>query len=150
MSRAYAVVVSLAFCAAVLWPLPEAFGARRWDSFPLSWYPMFSDPRGGRERVLHVVGLDAGGEQHLVSAVHWTRGGFNQGSMQLSRAEKAGREALAEVCGEIARGVARDRKLAAVDRVVVLESRFDPARYFGEGDHRPLSQKMLVRCPVTR
>jgi len=95
---------SAALLAAVLWPVRENWRAEKNDSFPLSYYPMFSARRRRSVRVTHMVGFDAGGGRHLLPYTCAGRGGLNQVRKQIARRLEAG--GADELCHLVARETA--------------------------------------------
>lgn len=150
--RAYAILVTLLVCGAVLSPIVEGFKASPHDDFPLSWYPMFARPRPKWETPVYVVGVDAMGNRQKLSQQWWTAGGFNQGATQLIQAAQAGKEKLAPLCERIASKVARKKlpELAGVVEVVILRGRYSLESWFGEGNRKPEREDELQRCAVVR
>ena len=100
-----ASVFGLSLLAAVLWPLRENWRAARRDSFPLSYYPMFSARRRKRVRVTHLVGFDARGGRHLLPCRHVASGGLSQVRKQIRRTVEAGEAET--LCAALAARLAR-------------------------------------------
>jgi len=50
---------SLLMTCAVLWPIVENWREDLTDSFPLSYYPMFTEKRAEKARVTYMVGFGA-------------------------------------------------------------------------------------------
>jgi len=150
--RTWALIVNVVASLVVLAPATEAFGDRKWDTFPLSWYPMFSDPRNGTETPRYVIGLTPEGERHLVDYRYWTSGGFNQGSMQLKKLERERKGGLKKLCPKIASRVARrnEPRLAEVDQIRIVRGTYSPIAYFRDGDTKPMKERVMARCPVPR
>jgi hypothetical protein len=148
--RAWAIAVNLVATLVVLAPGVSALRREKWDSFPLTTYPMFSQPRPETETVRYVFGVNAGGERVLVPSHYWTAGGFNQGSMQLGAIERRGKPALKDLCTQIAKRVEgrHEARLAGVVEVVVARGRYAPNQVFRDGDPTPVREVVLARCPV--
>lgn len=116
--------LSLLAVGAVLWPVLQNWRSAPRDSFPLSYYPMFSARRPRRVKVLHVVGLDAQGRRHSIPYRYYGSGGLNQVRRQLRHILRAGRgEAL---CREVAARLARrpEGPLGGVVTVQIVAGRF--------------------------
>lgn len=150
MSRLYATVVSVVLCGAVFSPVVQGFREKPFDDFPLSWYPMFARPRAKIETPVYVVGVDADGTRHKVGHRYWTAGGFNQGATQLLTARREGDDALDPLCTRIAARVGKERRgeLATPTEIHILTGKFSRETYFRDGDHTPMSERVLTRCPV--
>lgn len=150
ISRAYATVVSLGLCLAVLSPIHPALRNVKSDSYPLSYYPMFAKSRPEVERPTWVVGLTEDEREFKIHIGYWTSGGFNQGRNQLVAAMRKRDTEGQDLCRRIARRVAKDPRLAEVTQLEIRSGSFSRARYFGDGDHAPLTEKVLLSCDVPR
>lgn len=141
--RGLAAGLSVLLLAAVLWPARLNWRARPKDSFPLSYYPMFSARRRERVRLLHVDGLDARGRRYPIPYRHLGSGGLNQVRRQLGATVRAGRgEAL---CQDVATRLARrpDGPLGAVVTVQILSGRYAWDTFFS-GDPAPLKERVCA------
>lgn len=142
--------MSLALCVAVLSPMHPAFRNTKTDSYPISYYPMFAKSRPEVERPTWVVGVADDETEHKIHIGYWTTGGFNQGRNQLVAAMKKRDTEGQELCRRIARRVAKDPTLASVTHLEIRTGSFSRARYFGEGNPEPLTEKVLLSCDVPR
>ena len=150
MTRAWAIAVNLVLCTTFLAPAVPAVVARDWDSFPLSYYPMFSESRGATETVRYVQLSGPGTAPQRLPYTTWTTGGFNQGSMQLKSTERQGPEALDALCARIADRVAGRSGTPRRARVEILRGEVDVKQYFIEGRRQVQRRRVLTRCPVPR
>jgi len=150
--RIYAVVFSAVLFGLTLLPILQIGADKPVDGFPMSHYPMFSNPRPEFETPIYVVGFDHAGARHKIPYPYWTPGGFNQASMQLKAARAEGQESLDAVCEHIAAGIARKptRALAGVGEVVIERGHYNMVKYFQEGDKTPHKKKALASCRVRR
>lgn len=87
LDRRLAGAFSVALCAAVLAPLAQHARSQpmRRDGFPLSYYPMFSAPRGRTKRQTYLIGIDAAGGRRRLPYTCIGGGGLNQARRQMSR-----------------------------------------------------------------
>lgn len=143
-------MLSLGLCLAMLSPLHPALRGVQGDSFPFSWFGMFSHPRADVERPNYVVGVTADGTRHKISTSYWTTGGFNQGYGQLRSALAKGRAESDRFCQRLAvRMAGASRGWASeVVEVRIYQGTYSRDRYFGEGDHTPTAETLRVKCPV--
>lgn len=148
MRRAWPWTVIVVTVLAVLTPLNPDWRGRQKDSFPLSWYPMFSKERPEHETPLYAVGLREDGSRAYLDVSLWTTGGFNQGREMLADAVREGTSRRQEFCARIAKAAAKKRK--KVVEVRLVRGTFDRRRFFVDGDHQPLREKVLASCPVER
>src|SRR5437867_6184718 len=80
-----AVLFSLAMVGAVLWPIQQNWRANPRDSFPLSYYPMFSAKRDEVETFYYVLGRDAEGTRYYIPYRIIGSGGGNSVRRQLRK-----------------------------------------------------------------
>ncbi len=141
--------LTLAAVGAVLWPIKQNWRAEPRDSFPLSYYPMFSARRPKRVSVTYLVSVDAQGRRRRVSYLYAGRGGLNQVRRQINRMVRSGQaERLCEaVAAELARSP--DARSPNVVTVQVVRGRYRLASYFA-GDPAPLSEHVLASHPIER
>src|SRR5262245_18946920 len=86
-----AALLSMALIGAVLWPLHENWQSKPKDSFPLSYYPMFSNRRDVVETFYYVLGIDAEGKRYQIPYKMIGEGGSNQVRRQLRKIMNEGR-----------------------------------------------------------
>lgn len=144
-------VFSLVMIVAVASPLAENWRAAPQDSFPLSYYPMFSAKRGETARVTYAVGIDADGVIRPLHYRYASGGGMNQARRRINRMVRTGR--AEELCTTIARNIARRRPTAALDGIVVVEvrtGRFRLGEYFETAARAPITEFVHHRCQVER
>jgi len=129
------------------WGTDTEAGARG-DSFPFSYYPMFSQKRSGLYKVNYLAGLDAQGNRHLISHELAGQGGFNQTRRQInklirrSKAQALCRHVAAEVAEEI------EPPYREIVTVQIVTGAYEFAKYF-VGDKRPVSELVRASCPVS-
>src|SRR5262245_12792789 len=80
-----AVLASMAMIGAVLWPIQENWRKDPRDSFPLSYYPMFSAKRKPIESFNYLVGHDAKGKRYLIRHSFAGHGGLNAVRRQINK-----------------------------------------------------------------
>jgi hypothetical protein len=146
LRRAVATAAGALLLALVLWPL--SWRARR-DSFPLSTYPMFSDPRSRVMTVDHVFAVTPDGERMIVPLELIATNNVMHVAMVVSQAATSS-EASAALCDEVARKVAtQDGRLGRAVVIEVATSSFDSVAYFA-GHRTPRSREIRARCQVAR
>lgn len=141
--------VTLAAVGAVLWPIKENWRAEPRDSFPLSYYPMFSTRRPKRVSITYLVSVDDQGRRRHVPYLYAGRGGLNQVRRQINRMVRSGQ--AERLCEAVAAELARrpDARCPNVVTVQVVTGRYRLASYFA-GDRAPLSERVLASHPVER
>lgn len=140
---------SLAALGLVLWPITQNWRTRKRDSFPLSYYPMFSARRAERVQIYHLVGITATGERRPIVYRLCGTGGLNQVRRQLRQLMREGW--ADELCERVAHEIARERSGAHADVVAVeaVRTEYNLVGYFS-GDKRPLAQKHYATRQVVR
>lgn len=127
--------------------LPKGLAAQ--DSFPISTFAMFSNPRPPEHRMTWVRALDARGESlgHVQSGA-FHPGGMNQAMAYLrdARRDQARRD---RICREIARELVQRRFRKRIKQIEIVDAYYRPEKVFGpERDARPERERVLVKCPV--
>ncbi len=140
---------SAVLSGAVVWPILQNWRETPKDSFPFSYYPMFSAKRGKLTRVTYLAGLDAAGAGHPLPYTLAGTGGLNQVRRQVNRAVREGREA--ELSETVARNVARSREesLADVEVVRIIKGSYRLSDYFA-GHRRAFSERVVAEAKVPR
>jgi hypothetical protein len=140
--RALGYALGLGMPAAVLSPLFS--GAR--DSFPLSTYPMFAQPRG-QPTLYSVVAIEADGrEARLPPSLIGTKEVL-QAKVLIERSVAAGPEAMAQLCAEAAVRVAAAPEFSDARSIAIVQRRYDPIDYFVKGP-TPLAEQRVFECAL--
>jgi hypothetical protein len=142
-------VLSVVMIGATLSPVVENWREKPTDSFPLSYYPMFSQKRAENYVVHYIVGLDAKGIKHPVPHKFAGSGGFNQTRRQINKVVREKR--ADELCQSIAVRLAAD-KSSTYDEIVTVQIvtgsyHFDD--YFA-GNTAPISERVRGKAQVKR
>jgi hypothetical protein len=147
LGKALAGLFSLLLIGGTLAPIAENWRDRPRDSFPFSYYPMFSQKRDGTYRVNYMVGLDAQGNRHLISYKLAGEGGFNQTRRQINKRVRKGQ--AARLCRSVAARVARADQppYTEIVTVNVVTGSYRFADYFA-GNKTPLSEHVRAACPT--
>ena len=149
LEKTLAGAFSAALVAGVLWPLRQNWCETPRDSYPFSYFPMFSAKRKKRVRERYLVGLDADGGRRLIPYTYFAGGGLNMVRRQLRRLVAAGR------ADEVGRIVAKrlasgsDGELAGIVTVLVVSGEYRLSDYF-TGIKEPLSERVHASCEVKR
>jgi len=130
-------------------PVLQNWHKRPHDSFPLSYFPMFSETRQPEMKVTYLVGLDSAGNRHKVPYKFAGNGGLNQVRRQI--AAKVRRGEAADLCGKIAKKLAGRDSPPYVDlvEVQVVSGRYSLSGYF-TGDQSPRSEVVHASCSIKR
>lgn len=144
---------ALLFCAAVvlltMLPIVENYRDKPRDSFPLSYYPMFSKQRDDTQRLTYIIGTDGKGEKHFIHYKYAGTGGMNQVRKQIRKARRVGQ--ADELCERIAREVARRGKgsLAKIRKVEIVKGEFRLSDFY-EGRIVPTELEVVASAKVER
>ena len=143
---------------AVLWPVVENWRERPTDSFPLSYYPMFSLKRADATTVRYLVGLDARGERRLLPHTCAGTGGLNQVRRQINKLVRA--DEADALCKLVAADVAaRDGEpFSETVTVQVVAGRYRLADFFADKrgsvwermEASRVRETVEASCPVAR
>jgi hypothetical protein len=139
---------------AVLSPVIQNWRAKPVDSFPFSYYPMFSEKREGTSRVTYMVGIDSKGNRHNLHYKYargdMGAGGLNQVRRQISKMLE--RKEADKLCQAIARNVSNKQEgwLAKVVAVEVRTDTYNLNDYFTGKSRIPVKSKIHATCSVKR
>jgi hypothetical protein len=137
----YAVGVACAFTLAVF--APTVFG--RPDSFPLSTYPMFAQHRG-QPKMTKLVALTAKGVVPVRPELLGT-GEVLQAKVLLEQIAGESGAQRQKFCARTAERLSKLSETADWRELELVRVKYDPIDYF-YNDARPVSEKVLTRCPV--
>jgi hypothetical protein len=143
--KGFASLFSLLLIGLTLAPIAQNWRPEPQDSFPFSYYPMFSQKRGDEYRVNYIVGLDGQGNRHLISHKFAGEGGFNQTRRQINRQVRE--KKAAELCRSVAAKVARVVRPPYTEIVTVniVRGSYRFADYFA-GNKIPVSERVQASC----
>ena len=147
--KRWAVLVSVAMIGAVLWPIQQNWRNKPHDSFPLSYYPMFSAQRKPVEFFYYLLACDEQGARYYIPYQFIGPGGHNSNRRQIRRIVNEGRAA------DLARSVARrlghrdELPWSKIATVSVVRGKFAVDDYF-HGKREPVSEQIKASCPVER
>jgi UDP-N-acetylmuramoyl-tripeptide--D-alanyl-D-alanine ligase len=145
MTRLYAWIVSVSVLSAVLLPIAENFRDEPQDSFPLSYYPMFSKPRRADLRITHCIGIDRNGDRHLIPYRACGSGGMNQVRKQIRKIANSGPKKARSLCRRVARRLEREKK--GFEQVQLVTSKYAVDDYFAGRVTQPKSQRVHAVYP---
>lgn len=150
MTKPMAVVLSVLASAVVLSPIVQNWREKPRDSFPLSYFPMFSFQRRTEGQVTYLVGCDAKGGRVPIPAYYAGVGGMNQIRKQIANAVLAGH--ARDICELAARRIAHknDPRFAQVERVELVTSSYRLNDYFSRKNKQPRAQRVHAWAFVDR
>jgi len=142
-SKYQAAVMSLIVLGAVLYPVTENWAEKPKDSFPFSYYPMFSKKKDKVYGLSYVVGYDTTGIKKNIPYRLIGTGGFNQVRRQIRKAVKkeAGVPFLRRVANRIHK---KDKKLhAELSRIELVKGYYNLENYFLEKNSLPVLERSI-------
>jgi len=143
-----AAAFSLGLMVLVASPVVENWLPEPRDSFPLSHYRAFADPRADRQRLTYLVGLDAGGGRYLIPYRFAGTGGPDQVRRQIDRLVERGEAAT--LCRSVASQLGRSADpLPGLSAIEVITGTYRPSAYVA-GDRAPLEETVRARCAPVR
>lgn len=140
--RLCAYLLGLGMPAAVLAPLLS--GAA--DSFPLSTYPMFAQPRGELTLYSMVAVSGDGHEQRLPPPLLGTKEVL-QAKVLIQRSVDGGPETMAQLCSDAAARVAAAPDFPTARALAIVQRRYDPIAYFVDRP-APLAEQRIFECAL--
>lgn len=148
-SKRIPALVTTMLVLVALSPLAENWKTQPQDSFPLSYFPMFSHRRTDTYAGHALLGVDADGKRSVLSYRLAGHGGFNQVRRQL--AAKLKDKQGDQVCQQVASNVAQSRRgsLSGIYSVQVVSQKHDIHRFFARQDSQ-LTEKVYATCAVPR
>ena len=94
----YAWGLSIVVLGAVFSPVKENWRRKPVDSFPLSYYPMFSHAHSENQTFIYVLGTDDSAGRHYIHYRYCGPGGLNQVRKQLGTIACWGDKEAFELC----------------------------------------------------
>jgi hypothetical protein len=147
--KPFAALLSLAMVGAVLWPLHQNWRREPKDSFPLSYYPMFSTKRDPIETFHYIVARDQEGHRHYVPYNFVGVGGLNSVRRQLRRIVNEGR--APELAQSVARRVSRQAKepWTTIASISVCKGTYSVEDFY-HGKKEPVTEQVKGFAKVER
>lgn len=118
------------------------------DSFPLSTYPMFGEPRATTLTMDYALGVTATGERRTLSPRLAGTGEVLQAYALFERAVHGPRVELQRLCTELAARVAGDPDYRDVVAIRIVTGTHDAVDYLVR--HRIGTERDRIRCVVRR
>jgi hypothetical protein len=150
LGKLAAAIFSIALIGAMLSAVVKNWQERPRDSFPLSYFPMFTADLDDLHTEHYVVGTDALGRRYAIHYNNIAPGG----SMPRVRGDTRAmvrRGQAEELCQRASTRLAErnTRSLRSVVRLEVMTGTFSLSEYL-KGNKVPVSETLLASCPVSR
>lgn len=143
-SRNQAILASIFVIVLVLSPVTENWETRPKDSFPISYYPMFSKKRDATYGLYYFVGYDSVQNRYKIPYKLAGTGGFNQVRRQIKKKARSSKaEAFTQ---QVAERVAENKRLpySGLVRIELVKGYYHLENYYLKQDTLPVSEKRLA------
>ena len=149
-SKTAAVLLSAGLMITVLAPVAENLRATPEDTFPLSYYPMFSFKRDSLYSVYHFVGRDSENESINIPYKMVGTGGFNQVRRQVNKMVKEEKEV--ELIQKVAKKLERTRvePYSLIEEVSLVKGTYHLEKYFSTDKQQPVRLKVIASQNIER
>ncbi len=149
-SKTTATLFSLLLIILVSSPLSENWQQKPKDSFPLSYYPMFSLKRGKTHSLYHIVGYDKAENRYVIPYKYVGSGGLNQVRRQINKICRKGEgDKLAR---KVAKRLAKKTKVpfSRLERVEVIRATYTLEDYFLHDNQTPKKERVIASQQIKR
>ncbi len=146
-----AAAFSVAVIGAMLSAVPQNWQARPRDSFPLSYFPMFSYGLSDLQTEHYVAGWDAQGNRWAIPFSSIAPGGSIVRVRRETIQAMVRRGESYQLCRDVSRRIAErnTRSLRSVVSLEVVTGAFSLSEYL-RGNKAPRSENVLATCAIER
>jgi hypothetical protein len=144
-----AAAFSLAVLGAMLSPVVKNWQERPRDSFPLSYFPMFSYGLSDLQTEHYLAGWDAQGNRYAIHHSYVAPGGSVVRIRRETVQAMVKRGQAAALCRSVSQRIAEKnpRSLRSLVRLQVVTGRFSLAEYL-HGNKAPISENVRATCAI--
>jgi len=149
MHKSISILLSLLLTFALLSPLKRDWRGEDGDSFPLSWYPMFSKPRPALERIVYMVGVLPDGTRRVIKSNYFARGPMNQARMHVAKYAQR-KKTSDELCKRASEKMSKRTRgsKSRMGQVRLVRGHFSREAYFGAGQELPEKDVVMAACHI--
>ena len=149
MYKSIAILLSLLLSFALLSPLKKEWRGEDGDSFPLSWYPMFSKPRPELEKISYMVGVLSDGSRRVIKSTYFVRGPMNQARMQVSKYAQR-KKTSDELCNKAAGKMSKRKRgpQSRMGQVRLVRGHFFREAFFGADQELLEKDVVMAACHI--
>ena len=143
------MLLSAALAFAIMAPIKEGWRGVYGDSFPMSWYPMFSKPRRPLERITYMIGVFPNEKRTIIPSNYFVRGPMNQARRHVAKYGRNSERSM-ELCERAAKRVAKVKsgRASKIVQVRLVRGSFNREDYFGRNKKLPLVDYVKAACDV--
>ena len=140
-------IVSWIILTIVTFPLFQNLRTVQVDSFPFSYYPMFSKDRGKHLELVYIIGVNKSGLRLTIPINYAGDGGFHQVRKQINR--KYARGQIQQLCDLVANQIQEenDPKFSDIDNIQFVHGRFNITDYFA-GNKSAVKEVVVASTPL--
>jgi hypothetical protein len=151
MHKSISILLSLLLSFALLSPLKKEWRGEDGDSFPLSWYPMFSKPRPALERIVYMVGVLPDGTRRVIKSNSFVRGNMNQARMHVAKYAQR-KKTSDELCKRAAERMSKRKRgpQSRMGQVRLVRGHFSREAFFRDGQVHPEKDVIMAACHIPR
>ncbi len=151
MGKLPAAAFSIALIGAMLSAVVQNWQARPRDSFPLSYFPMFTAKIDDRHTEHFVVGRDARGQRYAIHYNNIAPGGSLPRVRRETVREMVRQGQSAQLCQNVSARIAErnPRSLRSVVSIEIMTGTFSLSEYL-KGNKLPRSETVRASCAVVR
>ncbi|AXT59652.1 hypothetical protein D1816_04535 [Aquimarina sp. AD10] len=149
-SKQQVVWISTIAIVLVLSPIIENWADKPKDSFPLSYYPMFSKKRNATYPIYHFVGYDSDQKRYIIPYTFAGTGGFNQVRRQIKKAAKS--ENAYQFTQKVAERISNKKghPYSALERIELIKGYYHLENYFLKKDTLPVHERKIAIYKIQR
>ncbi|MAY80462.1 MAG: hypothetical protein CL930_06705 [Deltaproteobacteria bacterium] len=149
MNKTMVTLLSAALTFSILAPIKEGWRGVYGDSFPMSWYPMFSKPRRPLERITYMVGVYPDEKRTVIPSTYFVRGPMNQARRHVAKYGRNSTKSM-ELCERAAKRIAKAEtgRQSKIVQVRLVRGSFSREDYFGRRKKLPVVDYVKAACDV--
>lgn len=149
-SKHQALILCFITTILVLSPIFQNWVDSPKDSFPLSYYPMFSKERKTTYGMYYLTGYDKDENKYIIPYRFAGSGGFNQVRRQIAKAAKScnAQEFVMKVAEKVADR--DDHPYADLSRIELVKGYYHLENYFKKNDTLPVHERVIALCSIER
>ena len=149
MYKSISILLSLLLTFALLSPLKKEWRGEDGDSFPLSWYPMFSKPRPALEQISYMVGVLPDGTRRVIKSNYFVRGNMNQARMHVAKYARQ-KKTSDELCKRASEKMSKKKRgpKSRMGQVRLVRGYFSREAYFGSDQELPEKDVVKAACHI--
>jgi hypothetical protein len=149
VNKVMVTLLSAALAFAIMAPIKDGWRGVYGDSFPMSWYPMFSKPRRPLERITYMIGVFPNEKRTVIPSNYFVRGPMNQARRHVAKYGRDSAKSM-ELCEKAAKRISKmtTGRPSKIVQVRLVRGSFNREDYFGHNKKFPLVDYVKAACDV--